>query len=235
MGGGLSPYPFSGDFDPTGKPIQRATTILCVRKGDKVVMIGDGQVSMGPTIVKPNAKKIRRIGNGSVITGFAGSTADAFALLGLLEQHLEQHPGQLLRAAVETAKGWRTDKYTRHLEAMLIASDENISLCISGNGDVIESHDGLLGIGSGSMYALSAARALIDMPEVDAMTIAKKAMNIAADICVYTNHNFIIDTIDIPNTNSAQIGQMDTALSAPVSTKPDEPVVYNPATKDTKM
>lgn len=202
------------DFSPTGKPIHRATTILCVRKGPQVVMIGDGQVSLGPTVVKPNAKKIRRIGtNNDVVVGFAGSTADAFTLLGLLENQLEQHPGQLLRASVETAKLWRTDKMSRHLEAMLIASDENISLCISGNGDVIESHDGLLGIGSGSTYALAAARALIDIDSMDSMTIAKKAMNIAADICVYTNHNFVIDQIDIKPVLTP--GE-ETTLSSPV-------------------
>lgn len=206
----------SQDYDPTGRPIHRATTILCVRKKDSVVIIGDGQVSLGPTIVKPNARKVRRIGQGNVIVGFAGSTADAFALVELLEQQLETYPGQLLRAAVETAKGWRTGKYTRHLEAMLIATDENISLCISGNGDVIESHDGLLGIGSGSMYALAAARALIDLDDHDAMAIAKKSMKIAADICVYTNGNFIIDSLkanpapeELGHSTSLSLGKED--------------------------
>jgi ATP-dependent HslUV protease subunit HslV len=131
------------------------------------------------------------------MTGFAGSTADAFTLVERLEAKLEEYPGQLLRAAVETAKCWRTDKYTRHLEALLIAADENISICLSGNGDVIESHDGLIGIGSGGTYALAAARALIDLPEVDAMTVAKKSMTIASDICVYTNSNFVIDSMDL--------------------------------------
>ena len=166
------------------KPEMHATTILCVRKGKKVVVIGDGQVSMGPTIVKPNARKVRRIGNGKVIVGFAGATADAFTLVERLEGKLEEYPGQLLRAAVETAKCWRTDKYTRHLEALLIAADENISICLSGNGDVIESHDGLLGIGSGGTYALAAARALIDMPEVDALTVAKKVGHFLSNVNV---------------------------------------------------
>ena len=152
---------------------------LQVRKGKDVVLIGDGQVSMGNTVVKPNARKVRRIGNGKVLAGFAGATADAFTLVERLEAKLEEYPGQLLRAGVETAKLWRTDKYLRHLEALLIACDEHISLEISGNGDVIEPHDGLLGIGSGGTYALAAARALIDVPGVDAMTVATKVSGAA--------------------------------------------------------
>jgi ATP-dependent HslUV protease subunit HslV len=168
-----------------------------VRKGDKVVMIGDGQVSLGASIVKPNARKVRRIGDGKVMVGFAGATADAFTLLERLEAKVEEYPGQLLRAGVETAKLWRTDKYLKHLEAMLIAADEHVSLCLTGNGDVIEPHDGLLGIGSGGSYALAAARALIDLPDQDAEKIARKAMKIAADTCVYTNHNWVVDSMTI--------------------------------------
>lgn len=162
------------NWAPMPRPEWHATTILCVRKGKDVVLIGDGQVSMGATVVKPNARKVRRIGNGKVMAGFAGATADAFSLVERLEAKLEEYPGQLLRAGVETAKLWRTDKYLRHLEAMLIASDEEVSLCISGNGDVIESHDGLLAIGSGGTFALAAARALMDVEGMDAMTIATK-------------------------------------------------------------
>lgn len=162
------------NWAPMPRPEWHATTILCVRKGKDVVMIGDGQVSMGNTVVKPNARKVRRIGNGKVMAGFAGATADAFSLVERLEGKLEEYPGQLLRAGVETAKLWRTDKYLRHLEALLLASDEDVSLCISGNGDVIESHDGLLAIGSGGTYALAAARALMDIEELDAMTVATK-------------------------------------------------------------
>ncbi len=163
-----------GHWAPQPKPEWHATTILCVRKGKDVVLIGDGQVSMGPTVVKPNARKVRRIGNGKVMVGFAGATADAFSLVERLEAKLDEYPGQLLRACVETAKLWRTDKYLRHLDAVLIASDEHVSLEISGNGDVIEPHDGLLGVGSGGMYALAAARALIDIPDMDALAVAKK-------------------------------------------------------------
>jgi len=158
-----------------GTPLPwHATTILAVRKGKDVVVIGDGQVSAGPIVVKPNARKVRRVGGGKVIAGFAGTTADAFTLMERLETHLEEYPGQLLRASVEMAKQWRTDRYLRHLEAMLIACDENISLCISGNGDVIEPHDGLLAIGSGGNYALAAARALSEVEGLTALDIAKR-------------------------------------------------------------
>lgn len=181
-------------------------------------MIGDGQVSMGASIVKPNARKVRRIGNGKVLTGFAGSTADALTLLERLEAKLEEHPGQLLRAAVETAKLWRQDKYLRQLDAMLLAADENISICLSGNGDVIEAHNGLLSIGSGGMFALSAARALVDLPDHGAEQIARKAMTIAADICVYTNDKFIVDALDTLPSESTTGGGVELDKESPLST-----------------
>src|SRR6204780_5113653 len=167
------------------------TTILCVRKDGRVALAGDGQVSMGNTIVKSNAKKLRRLGNGKVIAGFAGATADAFALFERLEAKLEQHPGQLTRACVELAKDWRTDRYLRRLEAMMAVADRSVSLILSGTGDVLEPEEGLIGIGSGGGYALAAARALIDQP-FDAEAIARKAMAIAAQICIYTNDRISI-------------------------------------------
>ena len=171
------------------------TTILCVRKNGKVAMIGDGQVSMGSIIVKGNARKVRNLGNG-VLAGFAGSTADAFTLLERLERKLEEHPGQLQRACVDLAKAWRTDKYLRRLEALLLVADKSITYELTGNGDVLEPVDGIGGIGSGGPYALAAARALNGVDGLDAETIAKRAMVIAADMCVYTNTNFLMETID---------------------------------------
>ncbi|KXZ49018.1 hypothetical protein GPECTOR_23g107 [Gonium pectorale] len=161
-----------------------------------VVMIGDGQVSVGPVTVKPNVKKVRRIGEG-VVVGFAGSAADGLSLLERLEMKLEEHPGQLLRAAVELAKQWRQDKALRFLQAELLVADASTTLTISGNGDVLEPHDGVMAVGSGGNFALAAARALIDVPGMDAMTIGKKAMQIAADMCIYTNDNFTIETIQL--------------------------------------
>jgi ATP-dependent HslUV protease subunit HslV len=171
-----------------------ATTILMVRKGGRVVIGGDGQVSLGQTIVKGNARKVRRLAKGSVIGGFAGATADAFTLFERLEAKLEQYPGQLMRAAVELAKDWRTDRYLRRLEAMMIVADKEVSLVLTGTGDVLEPEAGVMGIGSGGNYALAAARALVDT-DMDAETIVKKAMAIAADICVYTNRNVTIETL----------------------------------------
>lgn len=171
-----------------------STTILCVRRGKEVVIVGDGQVSFGHTVLKATANKIRRLSNGEIISGFAGSTADAFTLFERLEAKLEKHPKQLLRAAVELAKDWRTDKYLRRLEAMMIVANKEITLIITGNGDVIEPEHGIAAIGSGGNYALSAARALIDQ-KLDLEKLAIKAMNIAADICVYTNHNFKIEKL----------------------------------------
>jgi ATP-dependent HslUV protease, peptidase subunit HslV len=171
------------------------TTILSVRKNGKVVIAGDGQVSMGQTVMKPNAKKVRRLGDSAVIGGFAGATADAFTLFERLERKLEQHHGQLLRAAVELAKDWRTDKYLRNLEAMLIVADKDVTLVVTGNGDVLEPEAGIAAIGSGGNFALAAARALADY-EADAETLARKAMQVAADICVYTNGNLTIEAIE---------------------------------------
>lgn len=171
------------------------TTILSVRKGGKVVIAGDGQVSMGQTVMKPNAKKVRRLHDGSVIGGFAGATADAFTLFERLEKKLEAHRGQLMRAAVELAKDWRTDKYLRNLEAMMIVADKDVTLILTGNGDVLEPNDGIAAIGSGGNYALSAARALMDY-EADAEKLAQHAMKIAAEICVYTNDNLTVEVMD---------------------------------------
>ncbi|HEV2676846.1 MAG TPA: ATP-dependent protease subunit HslV [Aliidongia sp.] len=173
------------------------TTILCVRKGDKVVLAGDGQVSMGQTIVKSNARKVRRLGDGSVIAGFAGATADAMTLFERLEAKLEQYQGQLTRAAVELAKDWRTDRYLRRLEAMMAVADKSASLILSGTGDVLEPEDGLIGIGSGGSFALSAARALIDIDGIDAEAVARKSMAIAAGICVYTNTKITLESLSI--------------------------------------
>jgi ATP-dependent HslUV protease, peptidase subunit HslV len=171
-----------------------ATTILTVRKAGMVAIGGDGQVSIGQTIVKANARKVRRLGNGEVIAGFAGATADAFTLFERLETKLEQYPTQLTRAAVELAKDWRTDRYLRRLEAMMIVADREVSLLLSGTGDVLEPEGGVMGIGSGGNYALAAARALRES-ELDAESIVRKAMAIAAEICVYTNHNITIETL----------------------------------------
>ncbi len=171
------------------------TTILCVRKNGKVAIVGDGQVSLGQTVLKSNARKIRKLGDGSIIGGFAGATADAFTLFERLEGKLEQYPNQLMRACVELAKDWRTDKYLRRLEAMMIVVDKNISLILTGNGDVLEPEDGIAAIGSGGNYALAAARALISVDGVEAEEIVKKSMKIAGDLCVYTNHNLIIETL----------------------------------------
>ena len=171
------------------------TTIIGVKKDGKIVIAGDGQVSMGNTVMKPNARKVRRIGEGGkVIAGFAGATADAFTLFERLEKKLEQYSGQLLRAAVELAKDWRTDKYLRNLEALMIVADNESLLVLTGNGDVLEPEGGIAAIGSGGNYALAAARAIAEY-EKDAETIATKAMQVAADICVFTNGNVTVETI----------------------------------------
>ena len=172
----------------------KGTTILSVRKGADVVIAGDGQVTFGNTVMKSNAKKVRRLGNGDIIAGFAGSTADAFTLFERLETKIEKYSGQLTRACVELAKDWRTDRYLRRLEAMMIVADKDVSLVLSGNGDVLEPEDGIVGIGSGGSYALAAARALSDT-DMTAEEIALKSMQIAADICIYTNHNIIVEKI----------------------------------------
>ncbi|MEM9358497.1 MAG: ATP-dependent protease subunit HslV [Pseudomonadota bacterium] len=171
-----------------------ATTILTVRKAGKVVIAGDGQVSLGQTVIKANAKKVRSVGRGDVIGGFAGATADAFTLFERLEGKLEQYPGQLTRAAVELTKDWRTDRYLRRLEAMMLVADADTTLVLTGTGDVLEPENHVMGIGSGGMYALAAARGLLET-DSDAEAIARKAMAIAADICVYTNTNLIIEAL----------------------------------------
>jgi ATP-dependent HslUV protease subunit HslV len=171
------------------------TTILCVRKDGQTVIAGDGQVSLGNTIIKSTAKKVRRLANDSIIAGFAGATADAFTLFERLEAKLEKHPGQLTRACVELAKDWRTDRYLRRLEAMMAVADEKTALILSGTGDVLEPEDGVIGIGSGGHYALSAARALKDIEGLTALDVVTRAMKIAADICIYTNNNVTIETL----------------------------------------
>jgi ATP-dependent HslUV protease subunit HslV len=174
------------------------TTILCVRHNGAVTMAGDGQVTLGQTVIKGNARKVRRIGDGSVIAGFAGATADAFTLLERLEAKLERFPNQLERACVELAKDWRTDRYLRRLEAMMAVADADRSFTLTGQGDVLEPEDGVIAIGSGGNYALAAARALLEVPGLPAEDIARRAMKIAADICVYTNHSLIVETIGGP-------------------------------------
>lgn len=173
----------------------RSTTVLLVRRDNQTAMAGDGQVTLGETIIKGNARKVRRIYEGKVLAGFAGATADAFSLLTKFETKLEQFQGQLERAAIELSKDWRTDKYLRHLEALLIVSDASNAFLISGKGDVISSDEGLLSVGSGSMFALSAARALVKHTELSAREIAEEALRIAGEICIYTNSNIIIEEI----------------------------------------
>lgn len=178
--------------DPVG---WHGTTILCVRRDGKVAMAGDGQVSLGQTVIKGNARKVRRIGGGAVLAGFAGATADAFTLLERLEAKLERFPNQLERACVELAKDWRTDRYLRRLEAMMAVADTERSFTLTGNGDVLEPDDGVIAIGSGGNYALAAARALLSVDGLSAEEIARRAMRIAGDICVYTNHNVIVEAL----------------------------------------
>ncbi len=187
-----SPASYRTTGDPTG---WHGTTILTVRKDGRVVIAGDGQVSLGQTVIKANARKVRPLGGGGVIGGFAGATADAFTLFERLERKLEQYPGQLTRSCVELAKDWRTDRFLRRLEAMMIVADRSTTLILTGTGDVLEPEHHVMGIGSGGNYALAAARALIDQP-LDAEAIARKAMAIAADICVYTNGNVVIEQLD---------------------------------------
>lgn len=171
------------------------TTILCVRRQGKVCLIGDGQVSMGSIVVKGNAKKVRRIGD-DVLVGFAGSTADAFSLLDRLEKKLEEHPGQLQRACVELAKAWRTDKYLRRLEAVLLVCDRTQTFELTGTGDVLSPSDGIMGVGSGGFYALAAARGLATVDDLSAREIATRAMGVASDMCVYTNTNYIVEELE---------------------------------------
>jgi len=181
-------------YHPT-RPEIRSTTVIAVRRGGHVAVAGDGQVTFDKTVMKANARKVRRLYNDRVIAGFAGSTADAFSLFARFESKLEQYRGQLQRAAVELGKDWRTDKYLRHLEALLLVADETTSLVISGGGDVIEPDDGVVAIGSGGPYAVAAARALVAHTEMGARQIAEEAMRLAADICIYTNANLVIEEI----------------------------------------
>jgi ATP-dependent HslUV protease subunit HslV len=174
----------------------RGTTILSVRRGNRVVIGGDGQVSMGNTVMKGNARKVRRLYQDRVLAGFAGGTADAFTLFELFEAQLEKHQGNLVRAAVELAKAWRTERALRRLEALLAVADKNSSLIITGNGDVIEPEDNLIAIGSGGPFAQAAARALLDNTELGARDIVERSLSIAADICIYTNHNRTIEELD---------------------------------------
>jgi ATP-dependent HslUV protease subunit HslV len=183
-------------MDQPNSNVWHGTTILCLRKASQVVVAGDGQVTLGQTVVKSNARKLRRLAGGSVIAGFAGATADAITLFERLEGKLEQYAGQLTRACVELAKDWRTDRYLRRLEAMMAVADKNVSLVLSGNGDVLEPEDGIIGIGSGGGYALAAARALVGVDELDAEEIARRAMAIAAAICIYTNDKITIEKLD---------------------------------------
>jgi ATP-dependent HslUV protease subunit HslV len=180
--------------DTKSAPI-RSTTVLLVQRNGEIAMAGDGQVTLGETVIKANARKVRRLAGGSILAGFAGSTADAFSLLARFETKLEQFQGQLERAAIELSKDWRTDKYLRNLEALLIVADTKDAFLISGKGDVISSDEGLLAVGSGSMYALSAARALMKHTDMTARAIAKEALRIAAEICIYTNSDIIVEEL----------------------------------------
>jgi len=185
----------TNDASAHGLQQWHGTTIIGVKRGDTTVLAGDGQVSMGNTVMKPNARKVRRIGDkGHVIAGFAGATADAFTLFDRLEKKLEQYSGQLMRAAVELAKDWRTDKYLRNLEALMIVADKDTLLVLTGNGDVLEPEGGIAAIGSGGNYALAAARALSDY-EIDPEKIARRAMQVAAEVCVFTNDQVTLETV----------------------------------------
>jgi ATP-dependent HslUV protease, peptidase subunit HslV len=183
-------------MDHSAGKVWHGTTVLSVRKAGQVVVAGDGQVTLGQTVVKSNARKLRRLAGGSVIAGFAGATADAFALFERLEGKLEQYAGQLTRSCVELAKDWRTDRYLRRLEAMMAVADKSVSLILSGTGDVLEPEDGIIGIGSGGGYALAAARALLAIDGLDAEEVARRAMTIAAGICIYTNDKVILEKLD---------------------------------------
>ena len=183
-------------MDQRRDKIWHGTTILSVRKGCQIVIAGDGQVTLGQMVVKSSARKLRRLAQGAVIAGFAGATADAFALFERLEGKLEQYAGQLSRACVELAKDWRTDRYLRRLEAMMAVADRSVSLIVSGTGDVLEPEDGIIGIGSGGSYALAAARALLAIDGLDAEAVARRAMTIAAGICIYTNDKILVEKLE---------------------------------------
>lgn len=182
-------------MDHSNKSTWYGTTVLSVRKAGQVVIAADGQVTLGNTVLKNNARKVRRLAGGAVLAGFAGATADAFTLFERLEAKLEQYPRQLTRACVELAKDWRTDRYLRRLEAMMAVADAEVSLILSGTGDVLEPEDGVIGIGSGGPFALSAARALVDIDGISAEDVARKAMRIAGDICIYTNQHLTLERL----------------------------------------
>lgn len=215
----------------------RATTILLVRKDNTAVMVGDGQVSLGDMVVKPNARKVRRISNGKVIVGCAGSVADAFTLIDRLETKLDECGGKLQRACIELAKAWRTDKYLRQLQASLIAVDQEVMLNIGGSGDIMESHDNILATGSGMYYALPAARALMqNCPHMSAEEIAVKAMTLAADMCVYTNRNFTIEKIEMVATPQVPLDLENTKSPTPTKedskgSDSDDDVIFDPKKK----
>eukprot|EP00511_Aplanochytrium_stocchinoi_P000781 CAMPEP_0204830452 /NCGR_PEP_ID=MMETSP1346-20131115/8628_1 /ASSEMBLY_ACC=CAM_ASM_000771 /TAXON_ID=215587 /ORGANISM="Aplanochytrium stocchinoi, Strain GSBS06" /LENGTH=246 /DNA_ID=CAMNT_0051960701 /DNA_START=320 /DNA_END=1060 /DNA_ORIENTATION=- len=196
-------HSYSGSGSNPFNESMHATTILSVRKGNKVVVMGDGQITQGGSlVVKPNAKKVRRLGDGGeIICGFAGVTSDAITLMERLEKRIEMYPGQVTRACVELSKLWRTDKYLRRLEALLIVVDKDVSLTLDGTGNVIESNDGIVAVGSGGSYALAAARALLDVPDYDAEMICKKSMDVAAELCVYTNNNYTTEIIEIQKSD----------------------------------
>jgi ATP-dependent HslUV protease subunit HslV len=194
--GGLLSQP-SQHAGAAGPVVWHGTTILSVRRGAQVVVAGDGQVTQGSTVMKGNARKVRRLADEKVIVGFAGATADAFTLFERLEAKLEQYPTQLMRACVELAKDWRTDRYLRRLEAMMAVADREVSLVLSGTGDVLEPEDGLIGIGSGGPFALAAARALLSVEGLEAEEIARRSMTVAADIDIYTNHNILVESIAV--------------------------------------
>ncbi|KAL6072410.1 ATP-dependent protease subunit HslV [Balamuthia mandrillaris] len=196
------------------------TTILCVKKGNQVVMIGDGQVSFGSTIMKPNARKVRQIRPG-IIAGFAGATADAFTLFERLEEKIEKHQGQLLRSCVDLAKEWRTDKFLRRLEAMMVVADKDLALTLTGNGDVIEPNEGIIAIGSGGSFALACARGLIDIPDMDAEQIARKSMRVAADLCIYTNDHFVMEKI-VSTDEDMALAKKDEKKGSILSTSDEE-------------
>lgn len=182
-------YPKSSDIR------MRSTTVLLVQRNGSVAMAGDGQVTLGETVIKGNARKVRRLADGKILVGFAGATADAFSLLSRFETKLEQFQGQLERSAIELSKDWRTDKYLRHLEALLIVADKDTAFLISGKGDVISSDEGLLSVGSGSMFALAAARALVKHTDLSAREVAAEAMRIASEICIYTNADIVVEEL----------------------------------------
>ena len=197
----------AGRIATVRRSARKMTTVVCVRKGEDVAVVGDGQVSLGSTVVKPNAQKVRRIGDGSVLAGFAGSTADAIVLMERLEQKIEQYPNQLMRSCVELAKGWRTDKYLRRLDAVLVVADSSGAFTLTGNGDVLEPYEGVIGIGSGGDFARAAALALLDHPDMTALDIAEKAIGIAASIDIYTNDSTISECISGKDGDADEDGE----------------------------